>query len=81
MLTFLNHVVLFLTAVMAGKVCAANGYRNLGIAAFLTLESGYLALWFRSWWVAGFLMIIGTVIVLMCQRKVTDTSSTAESPK
>lgn len=68
MLTLSAQVVLFFTAVMAGRVCAANGYRNLGIAAFLVLEVGYLSMWFGHWWVAGAFMIIGTGIVLKCQR-------------
>jgi hypothetical protein len=41
MLTFFTQVVLFLTAVTAGIVCAANGYRNLGIVAFVMLEVSY----------------------------------------
>ncbi|MCF5371950.1 hypothetical protein [Pseudomonas syringae] len=69
MLTLIAQLVLFFTAVMAGRVCAANGYRNLGIAAFLLLELSYLSMWFGSWWVAGPLLIIGTGIVLKCQRE------------
>ncbi|KQW19854.1 MULTISPECIES: hypothetical protein [Pseudomonas] len=72
MLTLSAHLVLFLTAVTAGRVCAAKGYRNLGIAAFLLLELGYLSMWFGSFWVAGVLMVMGAGIVLKCQREVVD---------
>lgn len=81
MLTLFAQVVLFITAVMAGRVCAANGYRNLGIAAFLLLELGYLSMWFGNWWVAGALMIIGTGIVLKCQPKGTDKTVNHNAPK
>ncbi|MFL1449175.1 hypothetical protein ACI77O_12340 [Pseudomonas tritici] len=79
--TFFAQVVLFLTAVTAGRVCAANGYRNLGIAAFLLLELSYLSMWFGNWWVAGTLLIIGTVIVIKCQRKVAVKAVEHSAPK
>ena len=81
MLTLFTQVVLFFTAVMAGKVCASNGNRNLGIAAFLLLESGYLSMWFGSWWVAGATLIVGTGIVLKCQRECTDMAVDHNAPK
>lgn len=81
MLTLFVQSVLFFTAVMAGRVCAANGYRNLGIAAFLLLELGYLSMWFGSLWVAGALLIIGTGIVLKCQREGTGMAVDHNAPK
>lgn len=81
MLTLFAQVVLFFTAVTAGRVCAANGYRNLGIAAFLLLELGYLSMWFGNWWVAGALLIIGTGIVLKCQRESADLAVNHNAPK
>ncbi|KPX46936.1 hypothetical protein ALO68_200005 [Pseudomonas syringae pv. helianthi] len=81
MLTLLAQLMLFITAVMAGRVCAANGYRNAGIAAFLLLELGYLSMWFGSWWVAGALLIMGTGIVLKCQRQGADMVVDDNAPK
>ncbi|WP_440093489.1 hypothetical protein ACTACL_06595 [Pseudomonas syringae] len=81
MLTLLAQLVLFITAVMAGRVCAANGYRNAGIAAFLLLELGYLLMWFGSWWAVGALLIMGTVIVLKCQREGADMGRDQNAPK
>lgn len=75
MLMYFSQVLLFFTAAMAGRVCAANGFRNLGIAAFLVLELSYLTMWLGSWWVAVVLMLIGTMIVFRCQRKVSEIRS------
>ncbi|MPQ69445.1 hypothetical protein [Pseudomonas sp. MWU12-2323] len=81
MLTSFAQLVLFFTAVIAGRVCVANGYRNLGVAAFLLLELGYLSMWFGSWWVAGALLISGTGIVLKCQREGADMAVDHNAPK
>jgi hypothetical protein len=80
MLTFFTHAVLFFTAVMAGRVCSDNSYPKLGIASFLALELGYLWFLFGSWWIAGILTLTGTVIVLWCQRGVSDTSRPEKTP-
>ena len=81
MLTLFAHLVLFLTAVTAGRVCAAKGYRNLGIAAFLLLELGYLSMWFGNRWVAGTMLLIGAGIVLRCQRESADKAVDQSTPK
>ncbi|WP_219096177.1 hypothetical protein [Pseudomonas sp. UMAB-40] len=69
MLAILSHIVLFLTAAIAGKVCASKGFRQLGICAFVTLELGYLTFYFGSWWMGLILMLVGLMIVLRCERK------------
>ncbi|MGF6282267.1 hypothetical protein ABH908_000248 [Pseudomonas frederiksbergensis] len=64
MMTFLNLLVLFFTAVMAGRKLAARGYRIRGLTAFTVLLGAYLLLWFHVWLVGGLLLAAATWFVL-----------------
>lgn len=66
MMMFLTQLVLFFTAVTAGRKCTTRGYRTHGLVAFVVLEIGYLLIWFHAWIAAAILMCVGTWIVLHC---------------
>lgn len=68
MFTLIFQLVLFLTAVTAGRVCAAQGHRKLGIGAFIVLECGYLQMWFGTWWIGLLFVAVGTWLVIWCQN-------------
>lgn len=71
----LTQLVLLFTAAIAGKVCASKGFLQLGVCAFVVLETGYLTLFFGRWWIGLILMMTGLAIVLRCQRRASSTST------
>ncbi|MGE8063928.1 hypothetical protein [Pseudomonas sp. NPDC089569] len=66
MMMLFSQVILFFTALTAGKKCAARGYRSRGLVAFMVLEVGYLLMAFQSWLASVILMGAGAWIVLRC---------------
>lgn len=69
MYMILIQAILFLTAVLAGKVCAFKATVRLGMLAFAVLELGYLTLFFGPWWVGLIAIQLGCWIVFRCERK------------
>lgn len=66
MFTLIYQLVLFITAVMACRVCAVKGHQTLGFVAATVLECGYLLMGFGTTWMGFFFIAVGALIVLWC---------------
>lgn len=66
MLLCIAQLVLFFTAVTAGRVCVSHGHQFLGFVAAIVLECGYLLMGVGTWWMGVLLAAVGTLVVLWC---------------